>query len=125
MRGSARSHYRSSTEHVFTLILAYTVYTYRERRLLRSGRITQNIDLGYACFQEKYYRVCIARAPVNKSVCEDSHAEFAMVIYKTKMGSYIYLLRIDGSIMAGVFLTSSFCVVAESSGSSNAASSSL
>ena len=39
------------------------------------------IDLGYACFQEKYYRVCIARAAV--SVCEDSHAEFAMVIYKT------------------------------------------
>ena len=43
-----------------------------------------NIDLGYACFQEKYYRV--ARAAVNESVCEDSHAEFAMVIYKTKMG---------------------------------------
>ena len=80
---------RSSTEHVFTLILAYTVYIYRERRrrqLLRSGHITQNIDLGYACFQEKYYRVCIARAAVNESVCEDSHAEFAMVIYKTKMG---------------------------------------
>ena len=59
-------------------------------QLLRSGRITQNIDLGYACFQEKYYRVCIARAPVNKSVREDSHAEFAMVIYKTKM-TYVYL----------------------------------
>ena len=39
------------------------------------GGITQNIDLGYACFQEKYYRVCIARAAVNESVCEDSHAE--------------------------------------------------
>ena len=44
------------------------------------GCITQNIDLGYACFQEKYYnvlcmRVCIARAAVNESVCEDSHAE--------------------------------------------------
>ena len=25
-------------------------------------------------------RVCIARAAVNESVCEDSHAEFAMVI---------------------------------------------
>ena len=37
--------------------------------------ITQNIDLGYACFQEKYYRVCIAKAAVNESVCEDSHAE--------------------------------------------------
>ena len=35
------------------------------------------------------------------------------------------LLRIDGSILAGVFITSSFCVVPESSGSSNAASSSL
>jgi len=37
------------------------------------GCITQNIDLGYACFQEKYYnvlcmRVCIARAAVNESV---------------------------------------------------------
>ena len=91
-------------------------YIYRERQrqqLLRSGRITQNVDLGYACFQEKYYRVCIARAAVNESVCEDSHAEFAMVIYKTKMG-IVYmqcLLRIDGSIMAGIFLTSSFCVV--------------
>ena len=38
------------------------------------GGITQNIDLGYACFQEKYYRVCIARAAANESVCEDSHA---------------------------------------------------
>ena len=43
----------------------------------------QNIDLGYACFQEKYYRICIARAAVNESVCEDSHTEFAI---KTKMG---------------------------------------
>ena len=40
------------------------------------GGITQNRDLGYACFHEKYYRVCIARAAVNKSsICEDSHAE--------------------------------------------------
>ena len=61
-------------------------------------------------------------------VYADSHDEFAMVIiYKTKMGSSKTqcLLRIDGSVMAGVFLTSSFCVVPESSGSSNAASSSL
>ena len=35
------------------------------------------------------------------------------------------MLRIDGSIMAGVFLTSSFCVVPECSSSSNTASSSL
>ena len=44
---------------------------YRERgrrQLPRSGRIAQNIDLGYACLQEKYYRVCIARAAVNESV---------------------------------------------------------
>ena len=39
------------------------------------GGITQNIDLGYASLQEKYYRVCIARADVNESVCEDSHTE--------------------------------------------------
>ena len=42
---------------------------------MKVGGITQNIDLGYACFQEKYYRVCIARAAINESVCEDSHAE--------------------------------------------------
>ena len=36
---------------------------------------SQGIDLGYACFQEKYYRVYIARAAANESVCEDSHAE--------------------------------------------------
>ena len=49
-----------------------------------------------------------------------------MVIYKTKMGivHIQYLLRIDGSILPGVFFKS-ICVVPESSGSSNAASSSL
>ena len=36
-------------------------------------------DLGCACFQEKYYRVSIARAAVNESVCEDSHAEHAQL----------------------------------------------
>ena len=35
------------------------------------------------------------------------------------------LLRVDGSILAGVFLTSSFCVVPESSYSSSTAISSL
>ena len=35
------------------------------------------------------------------------------------------LLRVDGSIVAGVFLTSFFCVVPESPYSSDAASSSL
>ena len=39
------------------------------------GGITQNIDLGYACFQEKCNRVRIARAAINESVCEDSHPE--------------------------------------------------
>ena len=46
-----------------------------------AGSITKNIglSLGYACFQEKYYRVCIARAAVNESVCEDFHTEHAQV----------------------------------------------
>ena len=44
-----------------------------------AGSITQNIDLGYACIQEKYYRVCIARAAVNESVSEDSHTEHVQV----------------------------------------------
>ena len=39
------------------------------------GGIMQNIDLGYACFQEKCNRVCITRAAINESVCEDSTAE--------------------------------------------------
>ena len=62
----------SSTEHVFT------AYRYRDEDVNCQGEVvytTQNIDLGYACFQEKYYRVCIARAAINESVCEDSHAE--------------------------------------------------
>ena len=41
----------------------------------KSGGIMQNIERGCACFQEKYYKVCIARAAVNESVCEDSHTE--------------------------------------------------
>jgi len=48
-----------------------------------------------------------------------------MIIYKTKM-TIQCLLRIDGNILPGVFLTSSFCIVPESSGFQfNAASSSL
>ena len=55
-------------------------YTYSLPRKTKTataklGDITQNIGLGYACFQEKYYRVCIAKAAVNETVCEDSHAE--------------------------------------------------
>ena len=42
--------------------------------------MTQNIDLGYVCFQEKYYRVCIAKAAVNESVCEDSHTKHACAV---------------------------------------------
>ena len=37
---------------------------------------TQNIERGCACFQEKCYKVCIARAAVNECVsnlCADSH----------------------------------------------------
>ena len=56
------------------------------------GGITQNIDLGYACFQEKYYRVCIARAAVNESVCEDSHAEHVQfetaAVFRTYLKSF-------------------------------------
>ena len=54
------------------------------------GVITQNIDLGYACFQEKYCRVCNAIAAVNESVGEDSHAEhvqFATAAVSTPFGT--------------------------------------
>ena len=57
-----------------------------------------------------------------------SFTEFAMVIYKTKVGIVHIqcLLRIiDGSILTGVFLTSSFCVPESSGFQSNAASRSL
>ena len=48
-----------------------------------------------------------------------------MVIYTRNANSYIqYLLRVDGSIFVGVFLMSFFCVVPESSYTSNAANSS-
>ena len=50
----------------------------------------------------------------------------AMVIYKKELIVHIQcLLTVDGSIVAGVFLTSFFCVVPESPYSSGAASSSL
>ena len=49
-----------------------------ETATAKVGGITQNKDLEYVCFQEKYYWVCIARAAlpaVNESVCEDSHTQ--------------------------------------------------
>ena len=60
----------SSTEHVFTFCLPW-LYSI------------------YACFQEKYYRLCIARAAVNESVCEDSHAEHM------QLATAAVLLRIE------------------------------
>ena len=53
----------SLTEHVFT----YSLPSKMKTVTAKVGGITQNIDLGYACFQEKYYRVCIAKAAVNES----------------------------------------------------------
>ena len=44
--------------------------------------MTQNIERGCVCFQEKCYKVYIARAAVNESVCEDSHTEHAHVVWK-------------------------------------------
>ena len=52
------------------------------------GGITQTIDLGYACFQEKYYRVCIARAAVNESVCDDFYAEHVQFPFRTQLKSF-------------------------------------
>ena len=40
------------------------------------------IDLGYACFQEKYYRVCIAKAAVNETVSDDSCVRGGLHGYK-------------------------------------------
>ena len=129
----------------------------------------QNMERECACLQEKYYRVCIARAAVNESVPEDSHTVSTSVqtiakvaiqsvashithldtrylMVKTQAGNhqplifachgrlqqkcfqYTYklcLLRLGSSLLAGVFLTSSFCVVDESSYSSNEESRSL
>ena len=49
---------------------------YRERSTWdgNSQTITQNIERGCACFQEKYYMyVLLYRAAVHESVCEYSH----------------------------------------------------
>ena len=61
-----------------------------------------------------------------KSIAEISDKQVA----KTGTYSVLYLyiqclLKVDGSILAAVFLTSSFCVAPESSYSSNAESNSL
>ena len=55
----------------------------------------QNTDLGYACFQEKYYRVCIARAAVNESVFEvyqTENVQFAIAavstLFRTELKSF-------------------------------------
>ena len=40
--------------------------------IAKVGGIMQNTQRGYACFQEKYSKVCITRAAVNENVCEDS-----------------------------------------------------
>ena len=51
---------------------------YRERSTWdgNSQTITQNIERGCACFQEKYYMyVLLYRAAVHESVCEYSHNE--------------------------------------------------
>ena len=60
----------SSTEHMFTVKDELQMATAQVRY-----SITQNIERVCACFQEKCYKVCIARAAVNQSVCEDSHTE--------------------------------------------------
>ena len=43
------------------------------RTATKSGDITQSIERGCACFQEKCYKVCIARGAINESVDEDPH----------------------------------------------------
>ena len=45
-----------------------------------AASITQNIGLGYACFQGSIIGyVLLYRAAVNESVCEDSHTEHVQV----------------------------------------------
>ena len=65
----------------------------------RSGRKTQSrgMDLGYACFQEKYYRVCIARAAVNECVCDDSYAEHVRFAVAISTPFRTYPLSLQGS----------------------------
>ena len=57
--------------------------------------MTQNIERRCACFQEKYYKVCIARAAVNESVCEDSHTT-AHVVCKCSGFYVIVISRLRG-----------------------------
>ena len=52
------------------------------------------------------YVLCIARAAVSQSVCEDSMAEFVMVIYKTKMGIAATLYNVYLELMVALWLVS-------------------
>ena len=95
-----------STEHVFT---------YRERCR------PHNRDRGCACFQEKYYLEYVLLEQL--SIATD--IQFHVFNFQICLPFFIYkkkqlivhmqcLFRVDGSIVAGVFLTSFFCVVPES-----------
>ena len=53
---------------LFHLRVLYWTQTEEQKKRGRPGNEA-------TCFQEKYYKVCIARAAVNESVCEDSHTK--------------------------------------------------
>ena len=105
----------SSTEHVFT---------YRRHR-------RHNRNQGCTCFLEKYYLGYVLLDQL--SIATDIQFQvfnfqicLPWLFTKKKLILHIQcLLRVDGSLVAGVFLTSFFCVVPESPYSSDAASSNL
>ena len=63
---------RSLTEHVFTVKDELRMTTAQVKYIVYKAK---HIERGCACLQEKCYKVCVARAAVNESVCEDSHTE--------------------------------------------------
>ena len=92
----------------------------------RCGR--HNRDQGCTCFLEKYYLGYVLLEQLSIATDIQFHV-FKFVCHgylQKKLIVHIQcLLRVDGSLVAGVFLTSFFCVVPESPYSSDAASSSL
>ena len=95
-------------------------------------RVPHNRGRGCACFQEKYYLGYVLLEQLSIATDIQFHVfnfQICLPWLFTKKRELIVhiqcLLRVDGSIVAGVFLISFFCVVPESPYPSDAASSSL
>ena len=117
-----------------TLFIPYTYVCSRPEAQLSTCLVTvkRNRDWRYACFQEKYYLGYVLLEQLSIATDIQFHIfnfQICLPWLFTKKKELIVhiqcLLRVDGSIVAGVFLTSFFCVVPESPYSSDTSSSLL